>query len=249
MQTILIFGATSSIAQACMHVWAQQKQVHKFICVARNQEKLNSFCDDFMIRYPQVEIQCDILNFSAVNEIKAHINQYFDQHVIDQALVVQGMMYQDEIGLSVAEIEALIYLNTTSVAVSVDCLYKRMSMQNKGKIGVIGSVAGDRGRKANYLYGASKSFVATYVEGLQHRIALEKSMVTVSLIKPGPTESNMTRHLTVEGKKLAKVDVVAAQIVNGMHKGQRVIYAPFLWKIIMLIIRHLPFLIFKKLDI
>lgn len=249
MQTILILGATSSIAQACMHVWAKQKQVSKFICVARNEEKLKSFCEDFVIRYPQVEIERDILDFSAVNEIKDQIDQYFDQQVIDQALVVQGMMYQDEMELSVSDIEALIHLNTTSVAVSVDCLYKRMSMQNKGEIGVIGSVAGDRGRKANYLYGASKSFVATYVEGLQHRIALEKSIVTVSLMKLGPTESNMTKHLTVEGKKLAKTDVVAAQIVNGMHKGKRVIYAPTLWKVIMLVIRHLPFFIFKKIDV
>ena len=114
---------------------------------------------------------------------------------------------------------------------------------------MIGSVAGDRGRKANYLYGASKAFIATYVEGLQHRIALEKSNVTVSLIKPGPTESAMTQHLLTQGKKLAKAEDVAEQIVHGMQLGKRTIYTPTLWRIIMLIIRHLPFFIFKKLDI
>lgn len=249
MQTILILGATSSIAQACMHVWAKQTKVQKFICVARNSQKLKSFSDDFQVRYPDIEIKSLIINFQSMTDVTLCIDQCFKEQKIDQVLLVQGMMYQQESNLDQAEIEALIHLNATSVAVAVDRMYQHLCLQNSGKIGVIGSVAGDRGRKANYLYGASKAFVATYVEGLQHRAALEQSSIFISLIKPGPTQSAMTQHLTAAGKKLAKVEDVAQQIVQGIEKGQRSIYAPGLWRLIMLIIRHLPFFIFKKLDI
>jgi decaprenylphospho-beta-D-erythro-pentofuranosid-2-ulose 2-reductase len=82
---------------------------------------------------------------------------------------------------------------------------------------VIGSVAGDQGRKSNYVYGAAKGMVTRYVHGLQHRLA--NSKVKVVLIKPGPTDTPMTAHLKQYGAKLADVDRVAKEIVRGTENG------------------------------
>lgn len=248
MQTILIFGATSSIAQACMHVWAQTKKANRFICVARNHEKLSTFAQDFLIRYPTIQIENHIIQFDNLAEIHSVIEKCFYQR-IDLALLAQGMMFDDERVIDLKEMNDLLQVNITSMTAGLNEIYNHMNLQASGKIGVIGSVAGDRGRNANYLYGASKAFIATYTEGLQHRAALEKSAVTVSLIKPGPTQSEMTKHLIAQGKKLARVEDVAQQIVTGMQLGKSTIYAPKIWRIIMLIIRHLPFTIFKRMNI
>jgi hypothetical protein len=108
-------------------------------------------------------------------------------------------------------------------------------------------VAGDRGRKSNYVYGAAKGLVTRYAQGLQHRFA--GSGVKVVLIKPGPTDTPMTANFKSKGAKLAPVGDVANQIVDSIELGRVLIYTPRKWKLIMMIIKHLPFAIFKKLNI
>ena len=114
-------------------------------------------------------------------------------------------------------------------------------------LGLIGSVAGDRGRKTNYIYGAAKGLVERYAQGLQHRLAA--TPVRVCLIKPGPTATPMTAHLQSQGARLASADAVAADIVRGMAAGKAVVYTPAKWWLIMNVIRHLPRAIFHKLNI
>ncbi|MEJ2756764.1 MAG: SDR family NAD(P)-dependent oxidoreductase [Gammaproteobacteria bacterium] len=105
----------------------------------------------------------------------------------------------------------------------------------------------EKGRKSNYVYGAAKGLVSRYAQGLQHRLA--HSGIRVVLIKPGPTDTPMTTHLKQAGQRLASAESVAKDIVNGIDRGKRVIYAPRKWTLIMLIIRHMPHFIFKHLDI
>lgn len=112
---------------------------------------------------------------------------------------------------------------------------------------VIGSVAGDRGRRSNYVYGAAKGLVTRYVQGLQHRFA--GTAVKAVLVKPGPTDTPMTSHLKQQGSKLAPVEEVAAAIVAGAEHGAAVVYAPKKWAVIMMVIRHLPAAIFNKMNI
>lgn len=249
MRKILIIGATSSIAQACMYYWAQKGNISTFICIARNKDKLKSITDDLSVRFTDINIQSYIIDFNNIKEISVCLEQCFKNQMIDEALIVQGMMYKSENTLDADQINELLHVNTISLAVSLNVIYEKMRLQQHGTIGVIGSVAGDRGRKANYLYGASKSFVATYVEGLQHKAALNRENINISLIKPGPTASAMTQYLIASGKKLANIHEVAQEIAMGMQKGKRVIYTPKIWRIIMLVIRHIPFFVFKKMDI
>jgi short-subunit dehydrogenase len=122
-----------------------------------------------------------------------------------------------------------------------------MEKAGRGTLGLIGSVAGDRGRKSNYVYGSAKGLVTRYAQGLQHRLAA--TPVKVVLIKPGPTETPMTAQLKQQGAKLACVEQVAQAICSGMAQGRAVVYAPAKWALIMMIIRHLPRWIFNKLDI
>jgi short-subunit dehydrogenase len=120
-----------------------------------------------------------------------------------------------------------------------------MEKAQQGTLALTGSVAGDRGRKSNYVYGAAKGLVTRYAQGLQHRFA--KTPIQIVLIKPGPTATAMTAHLPQRG--LAAADAVAATIVQGIAQGKPVIYAPSKWAVIMMIIIHLPAFIFNKLDI
>lgn len=122
-----------------------------------------------------------------------------------------------------------------------------MEKIGRGTLVIIGSVAGDRGRKSNYIYGAAKGLIACYVQGLQHRLA--HTAVKVILIKPGPTATPMTVHLQKKGMRLASVENVAQRIVHALGRRQETVYAPAYWKIIMQIIRHIPNSFFKKLNI
>jgi len=122
-----------------------------------------------------------------------------------------------------------------------------MSKANRGTLAIISSVAGDRARKSNYVYGAAKGLVSNYAEGLQHRLA--GSNIKVVLIKPGPTATPMTAHLQGRGSKLAPVGDVANGIVFAIDRGARVAYVPSVWQLIMYIIRNLPWAIFKRVNI
>ena len=120
-----------------------------------------------------------------------------------------------------------------------------MEQVGRGTIAVIGSVAGDRGRKTNYVYGAAKGMVERYVQGMQHRFAHSK--ITIVLIKPGPTATPMTAHLPQRG--MASAEAVASRIIAAIDAGTPMAYVPAKWAIIMMVIRHLPRAIFNKLNI
>ena len=122
-----------------------------------------------------------------------------------------------------------------------------MEKAGKGTIAVMGSVAGDRGRQSNYVYGAAKGLVTRYAQGLQHRFA--GTAVRVVLVKPGPTDTPMTAHLKAQGMKMASVETVAEGIVAAIDAGKPLAYVPGKWALIMMIIRHLPNFVFNKMRI
>ena len=136
-------------------------------------------------------------------------------------------------------------------ALYAEALANAMQQAGRGAVAVIGSVAGDRGRKSNYVYGAAKGLVARYMQGLQHRLALQKSPVRAVLIKPGPTDTPMTAHLkTGTGRaSMAAPEEVARCIVRGIDRGRAVVYAPGKWALIMLIVRCLPDFVFRRINL
>ncbi|WP_201629844.1 SDR family NAD(P)-dependent oxidoreductase [Psychrobacter maritimus] len=247
-KNILIVGGTSVIAEHCVRIWLSQ-QPCDLILVGRNNYKLQRVAKDLICRWPQTNIQLQVMDFLDANVIQSYIQTLTQDFAIDIALIAHGSLpLQEECQLDIVDCKHSLEINGISPVLFAEAIIQSMIKNNHGKLGIIGSVAGDRGRGSNYIYGASKSLIDTYAQGLQHRLALRKSAVTVTLIKPGPTATPMTKDLVIKGK-LADPKHVAKNIIKAISNSRKLIYTPSKWLLIMLIIKNLPSVIFNKMDI
>lgn len=244
---IVIVGATSAIAEHCARLWAIDNPL-EIVLLGRNQEKLDRVSSDLKVRAADASITSITGNFLDQTQIQTVVDQIFSRGSVDIALIAHGSLPdQEKCQLDLKLCREALEVNGISPVLFAEAFAMHMQKVNSGTLAVIGSVAGDRGRKSNYVYGAAKGLVARYVQGLQHRLANTK--VKVVLIKPGPTDTPMTASLKAQGTKLASVDDVARMIVNGIAHEKSVVYAPGKWALIMMVIRHLPKAVFDKMDI
>jgi short-subunit dehydrogenase len=125
-------------------------------------------------------------------------------------------------------------------------LATRFESQGSGAIAVISSVAGDRGRASNYVYGSSKAMLTTFTSGLRQRIC--KSGISVVTIKPGLIDTPMTEAFK-KGFLWTKPSIIAEKIVLAIDKRKNEVYAPFFWWAVMLIIKAIPSRFFNRLDL
>lgn len=184
----------------------------------------------------------DVDSATAVDDITSWV---FGDGAVDVTLVAFGTMPSQEAADSDLDLaEDLLRVNGTLTVLTAHAVALRLIAQGSGALAVIGSVAGDRGRQSNYLYGAAKAMVATGIAGIQHRTA--NSPVSVTLVKPGPTATPMTDHLQGGRMTLAKAETVGHDIVAAVDDGSPVIYTPRRWRIIMTIIRLLPRQMFHR---
>jgi decaprenylphospho-beta-D-erythro-pentofuranosid-2-ulose 2-reductase len=245
MKKILIIGATSSIATSCARRWVMQKAT--FFLVGRTAEKLGQVADDLAARGATVHTQVLDLN-------------RFDQHAtmldacyaaigeVDIALIAHGTLPDQKACEQDAQLAVQEFTNNgLSVIALLTNLANRMEVQKSGCIAVISSVAGDRGRPSNYLYGAAKGAVTVFCSGLRGRLL--KSGVHVLIIKPGFVDTPMTQGLSLPKLLLATPDKVAQDIVRAVEKRRDTLYTPWFWRFIMLIIIHIPGAIFKRLGV
>ena len=137
-------------------------------------------------------------------------------------------------------------INATGTLQFLNIAARHFEFNKKGTIAVITSVAGDRGRQSNYLYGSAKAAVSTYLSGLRNR--LYKHHVQVLDIRPGFVDTPMTAEFP-KGPLWAQPEAIAQGILAGIKKGRHVVYLPFFWRYIMLIIRLIPETIFKRLSL
>ena len=247
MKKILIIGATSAIAEHCARLWVAAAPV-ELILLGRNAERLQTIAQDLRVRSPSSVIEWQQAEFLDPMTIQKSIDGIAAQGAIDMALIAHGSLpdqptCQNDLQLCRAAIE----VNGVSPVLFAEAIVAHMVRKNRGTLAIIGSVAGDRGRKSNYVYGAAKGMVSRYAQGLQHRLA--GTGVKVVLIKPGPTDTPMTAHLKGVGPKMASVESVAQEIVDVVDRGVATAYVPSKWLVIMMIIRHLPQSIFNKLQI
>ncbi|HUR89895.1 MAG TPA: SDR family NAD(P)-dependent oxidoreductase [Ramlibacter sp.] len=247
MRRIVIIGATSAIAQHCARIWLLREASDIVLC-GRDIARLERVAGDLRVRSPASRIETRLVEFNDPAAIATQVDAICEGSSPDIALIAHGVLpQQDECQRDLAAANTALQVTGVSPVLYAEAFAKHMGQANRGTLIVIGSVAGDRGRKKNYVYGAGKALVDRYVEGLQHRFAA--TQVKVVLAKPGPTETPMTMGLDGRPGRLAPVDVVARQIVDGASRGKAVIYAPPVWRLIMLVIRHLPRFVFNKLDI
>lgn len=245
MTVIAVLGATSGIAHATSRLWAERGTELRL--VARDPQKLERVASDLSVRGAST-VSTRILDLSSSDAIEEAVAWAFAGGPVDLVLIAFGTMPPPESADSSASVAAsLLEINGTLCLLAAQLSTLRLLDQGAGTTVVVGSVAGDRGRKSNYLYGAAKAMVATGVAGLQHRVAA--SNVRVTLVKPGPTATPMTDHLRSQGLRLAKVETVAGDIVRAVDKGVPVVYTPRKWRVIMAIVRLLPRRVFEKTNL
>ncbi|MDD4915230.1 MAG: SDR family NAD(P)-dependent oxidoreductase [Methylococcales bacterium] len=245
---IVIIGATSAIAEHCARLWVNQSPAD-LVLVGRDTAKIEQVAADLLIRSPESAVQSHRLDFTDPVQIRRLADEIADYGAIDIVLIAHGSLPdQAACQQDLAACREALTLNGISPVLFAEAFAGHMQKANTGALIIIGSVAGDRGRKSNYVYGSAKGLVTRYAQGLQHRLA--DSNVKVVLIKPGPTDTPMTRHLKQQGDNgLASVEKVAKSIVKGASRGQLVVYAPVKWAWIMMVVRHLPYFLFKRLNV
>lgn len=244
---IVVVGATSAIAEHCARLWLN-KEPTDLILIGRDSQRLQRVASDLQTRSPQSEIHIVQAKFLEPQDIDSTVAEVVRAGRIDIVLIAHGSLPdQNQCQTDLQSCHEALAVNALSPVLYAEAFADAMEKANHGTLALIGSVAGDRGRKSNYVYGSAKGLVARYAQGLQHRFA--STHVKVVLIKPGPTDTPMTSHLKMEGVKLAPIERVAQQIVKHVERGTPVIYTPRVWQLIMMIIRHLPFRVFKKLNI
>jgi short-subunit dehydrogenase len=243
-QNVLIFGATSGMAEAVARVYAGQGAV--LFLVARNAAKLEVVAGDLRAR-GAAAVHTHMMDALDTQGLTSMADAAWTAlRRMDVALVAHGSLpdqtrCQTDVDYAVQEFR----INGESTIACLTALATRFEAQGNGVIAVIGSVAGDRGRPSNYLYGAAKSAVAAFASGLRAR--LSRSGVQVLTIKPGFVDTPMTQGLALPQALVATADKVAADIVRAVEKRKNVLYTPWFWQGIMLIIKHVPEGIFKKM--
>lgn len=241
MQNILIIGATSAIAEAVSRCYAQRASALHL--VGRSSAKLDIVATDLLTR-GAARVTASILDVSSVHDHAAMLDeaaQYLGQ--IDIVLIAHGTLPSQadcdaDIDLALREF----HVNGTATIALAHQLTSRM--QPGSTIAVISSVAGDRGRASNYLYGSAKSAVTAYMSGLSQR--LRNQGINVLTIKPGFVDTPMTASFK-KGPLWASADTVAKGIVKAIDRRRPVAYLPGFWWLIMQVIKHIPERIFQRI--
>ena len=246
-QRILILGATSAIA----HAYARRKAAEgaSLVLAGRRADALDANADDLRARgASQVYVvKADLGDMACIADTAAQcrkITPAFDEVLLAYGILGEQKRAEGELDFA----RTMIDVNFTSAALwLLELLYERAAEQPLTLL-VIGSVAGDRGRKSNYVYGAAKGGLERFVEGLQHAHAGTPARIV--LIKPGFVDTPMTDGIANKGGLLwGTPDKVAADIINAAKSGKPFVYTPWFWWFIMPIIRNLPRAIFNRVNI
>ena len=242
---VLVLGATSSIAIATMRRLATQGS--RFMLVARHSNRLTAVAQDLLTRGALTVDTwvMDLDDTAAHPEMLAIAAERLDR--IDLALIAHGVLGDQQAAEADFEVAAaILHTNFIATVSLLTWLGNYFQAQRGGTLAVVSSVAGDRGRKSNYVYGASKGALNIFMEGLRNRI--DRDGVQVLTIKPGFVATPMTAHVP-HNALFASPDQVAGGILKAVERRRDVAYVPWFWAGIMLLIRSIPGFLFKKMNL
>jgi short-subunit dehydrogenase len=246
MNRILILGATSAIGQAYARRRAAEGAA--FILLARREDRLAAVASD-LVACGAASADVIALDLAAIDGIEDAARNLFSRFgSIGEVVIcygVRGDQVQSESDLAAAR--AVIDTNFTSVALWILAVLKHQPAATPITLVVIGSVAGDRGRAGNFIYGSAKGGLDRFLEGLAQKF--DGSPIRILTVKPGFVDTPMTAGIKKGGPLWASADQVAADIHHAVTRGRRVVYTPWFWRPIMMVIRNLPWFIFKRLKI
>ena len=243
MEFILILGAKSDIARALAIVYARHG--YNLFLAARNAKELERFASDLQIRY-QVEVRMKEFD---VTEFSSHQLFFTSLNPMPSGTLF-SIGYLGTLPASAKEITEIVHtveVNITGCATILSVVANEYEKKRTGFIVGISSVAGDRGRTSNYIYGSSKAAVSAFLSGLRNR--LHPSKVHVLTVKPGYVRTKMTKDLSIPEKLTSSPEKLAEHIFRSQQKGREVIYSFRIWRLIMLIITHIPEKLFKRLSL
>lgn len=242
---ILVVGATSAMAQETAKCFAGQGG--RFLLVARDAAKLAAVAADLRARGAvQVDtMEADLASTVECEALAGKAQAHFPR--IDVALVAHGVLgAQADAAASYDATEALLRVNFLSYVALLTPLANIFAAQKGGTIAAISSVAGDRGRQSNYVYGAAKAGLSAFLSGLRNRLA--KDGVHVVTVKPGFVASPMTAHLP-QGPLFVSAARAGQDIHRAIVRKCNVAYVPYFWRYIMLIIKLIPEMVFKQMKL
>jgi len=243
-ERILLVGGGSAIGEAIARKLANPER--RIIITGRRMAELEATAADLQIRgYAQAEAAFYDPSDSRVNpvDILELASERLDG--VDMLIWGAGLLPDEPVNINALEpAEQVMRVNATAAIAMASAAAQHFARQGGGQIVAIGSVAGDRGRASNALYGAAKDALATYLSGLDQ--AMEGSNVKVLCVKPGLIDTPMTATFP-KGSLWSTPAQVAADVVKAIEKGRRVTYTPRFWAVIMLIIRLIPAPLFRRL--
>ena len=245
MNNILIVGATSAIAEATARIHAARGD--RLHLIARNGERLEMIAADLRVRGAEA-VTCEVAD---LNELEAHegllARAWEALGTVATVLIAHGTLPdQRRCAAEVATAMAEFHTNAVTTLSLLTVLANRFEAQGEGTLAVITSVAGERGRQSNYLYGAAKGAVSTFLGGLRNRFG--RSAVNVLDIRPGFVDTPMTADFP-KGPLWASPETVAKGIVAAVDAGRDKVYLPWFWRYIMWIITSIPERIFKRMSL
>jgi decaprenylphospho-beta-D-erythro-pentofuranosid-2-ulose 2-reductase len=245
MKKIVIIGATSAVATETARCFAVEGA--DLFIAGRTPEKLERLAQDLRIRGAS-SVHIGLFNARDLASHDQLLEQAFHKlGEIDAALIAHGdLPNQKECEHTWADTERALATNFLSPVAFLTWLANYFDTRGKGNITVISSVAGDRGRQSNYIYGSAKGALSTFLQGLRNRLAPRG--VSVTTIKPGFIDTPMTADIK-KGPLFASAELVGKRIHKAMLKGESVVYTPFFWRFIMAIIQHIPEFIFKRMKL
>ncbi len=237
-QTILVLGATSAIAIAyCRRLAARASG---FVLVGRNEERLATIAADLEARGAR-NVVTMVSDLSDMASCETRFEAFCATPLgwPDQMLLAYGLLGdQLEAEGDAAATRRAIDVNFTSAAIWLQMAAKHLPRDRERVVVVLGSVAGDRGRRSNYVYGAAKAGLEAFVEGIAHR--LHGTPLRVLLVKPGLIDTPMTARFERTGWLWSKADDVATVMDKAVERKRMVVYAPRFWWPVMTVIRLLP---------
>ncbi len=243
MDYVLIIGAKSDIAKAIAKEYA--KNGYNLYLAARDVKELENFASDINIKTQKKVklIELDILDY------EGH-QSFYNQLECKPLGIISAAGYlgsQENSQSSFLETKKVIDTNYTGIVSLFNIVANNFEERGSGFIVGISSVAGDRGRKSNYIYGSAKSALSTYLSGLRNR--MHNSNVHVLTVKPGFVDTKMTKGMDLPKRLTTKPDDVAKAIYKSQQGRKNVLYVKPIWRLIMLVVSNIPEFIFKKTDI
>ncbi len=245
MKKILVIGAASAIAEATARLFAQRGDA--LFLVGRKAEALESMRADLRVRGASA-VGTHVMDANDFSGHEAMLSAAesslggFDVVLIAHGTLSDQKACESSVDLTLRELNT----NGISVVAILTRVAAIFEQRKNGTIVVISSVAGDRGRQSNYVYGSAKALVTTFTSGLRQR--LYASSVSVITIKPGFVDTPMTAAFP-KGALWAKPQKIASGIVGAVDRPATVLYLPAFWRLIMFVIRSIPEALFRRMKL